>query len=363
MNAVASARDTARARFERAGVPNRRVEAWKYSDLHRLVDAETVSLAGTAQWSLAALPHGVEAFDLSQPDPPKWVEFGGHGVMAEAAAAFARGGVALRVAAPVEAPLALTFTSAGHARVYIVLEPNASLTLLEKHEMGIGLRNIALDVVLDEGASFIHARLAEAAPDQVRVETVSASLGKNARYAGHFADLGGKLSRLELALLLEGVGASVELSGVAFVGGESHADVTGHVDHAVGNTQSRQLFRYVAGATARGVYQGKITVREGADKSDSRQTAKGLLLHDRAEIDLKPELEILADDVKCAHGAAIGDLEPEQLFYLRARGISEAEARALLIRAFLEDTFASVESEEIRAMLWREIETALRGIA
>ncbi len=123
-------------------------------------------------------------------------------------------------------------------------------------------------------------------------------------------------------IVLAGEGASVALNGVAVVSDETHADVTTHVDHAVGNTTSTQLFKDVAGGTARAVYQGKVTVREGADGSDSRQTAKGLLLDDRAEIDLKPELEILADDVKCAHGAAIGDLDPELLFYLRSRGIA-----------------------------------------
>ncbi len=106
------------------------------------------------------------------------------------------------------------------------------------------------------------------------------------------------------------------------------------------------MFKNVAGGKSRAVYQGKITVAQGADGSDSRQTAKGLLLGARAEIDLKPELEIFADDVKCAHGAAVGDLDDESLFYLRTRGIPESEARALLMRAFLEDAVAEIEDED-----------------
>ncbi|HEY4124733.1 MAG TPA: SufD family Fe-S cluster assembly protein, partial [Rhizomicrobium sp.] len=117
-----------------------------------------------------------------------------------------------------------------------------------------------------------------------------------------------------------------------------------------------------AGDHSRAVYQGKVTVREGADGSDSRQTAKGILLGERAEIDLKPELEIFADDVKCAHGATVGDLEAEQLFYLRTRGLPEPEARNLLIRAFLEDAVLEIADEAIRAEVWNAVEAALTGV-
>ena len=111
------------------------------------------------------------------------------------------------------------------------------------------------------------------------------------------------------------------------------------------------------------LYQGKVTVAHGANGADSRQTAKGLLLGNRAEIDLKPELEILADDVKCAHGAAVGDLDPESLFYLRSRGIPEAEARALLMRAFVGDAVEQIENETVRASIWQAVDAALEGLS
>ncbi len=139
------------------------------------MDAQTVSLAGAAKWSLGKLPEGVEAIDLSQANAPEWVNANlrsGDGVMSDAALAFANNGVALRVAGPVSQTLPLTFSSAGHARIVVVLEAGASLTLLERHETGDGLRNIGMDVVLGEGARFTHARIAESAPDQVRIETV-----------------------------------------------------------------------------------------------------------------------------------------------------------------------------------------------
>ena len=117
---------------------------------------------------------------------------------------------------------------------------------------------------------------------------------------------------------------------------------------ASGNTHSTQLFKHVAGGKSRAVYQGKVTVAKGADGSDSSQTAKALLLGEQAEADLKPELEIFADDVKCAHGAAVGDLDADSLFYLRARGIPEAEARGLLLHAFLEDAVAEIADDDLR---------------
>jgi Fe-S cluster assembly protein SufD len=119
------------------------------------------------------------------------------------------------------------------------------------------------------------------------------------------------------------------------------------------------LFKYIAGGHSRAVYQGRISVHKGADGSDSRQTAKAILAGERAEADLKPELEIFADDVKCAHGAAVGDLDADSLFYLRARGIPQSEAREMLVRGFLEEAVAEIASEEIRAIVWNLVANCL----
>ncbi len=143
------------------------------------------------------------------------------------------------------------------------------------------------------------------------------------------------------------------------LGGTTHADVTTHIVHAVGNTTSTQLFKHIVGGQGPRGLSGRITVEQGADKSDSRQTAKALLMGERAEADLKPELEIFADDVKCAHGAAVGDLDANSLFYLRARGIPEAEARNMLVRAFLEEAVAEIAADDLRASVWQAVEDAL----
>jgi Fe-S cluster assembly protein SufD len=246
--------------------------------------------------------------------------------------------------------------------VLIVVEDGASLTLRETSTAD-DFCNVAFDIVLGTNARLEHVRETGCQSETVRVSDYSLRIGQSSSYRTHFADFGGKLSRTELHIALEGEGARAHLSGVSVLGEGGHADVTTRIAHAVGGTQSTQLFKIIAGEKSRGVYQGKISVAEGANGSDSRQAAKGLLLGERAEIDLKPELEILADDVKCAHGAAVGDLDPESLFYLRSRGVPEGEARALLMRAFLEDAVAEIADESIRAELWSRVESALQGLS
>ena len=273
--------------------------------------------------------------------------------MGEASLAFADAGFGLRVAKA--GKVKVNFTGPGQARVRIVVEPGATLDYIETAE-GDGFQNIGMDVSVGEGAVFTHIRIAHKSRG-ARVEDVSATVDTRGSYRLHAAHFGSELSRLELKVALNGEAASAHLSGVSVLH-NAHADVTTHIIHAHGDTQSTQLFKHVANGKARAVYQGKITVAEGAGGSDSRQTAKALLLDERAEADLKPELEICADDVKCAHGAAVGDLDIDSLFYLRSRGIPEEEARGLLIRAFLHEAFDGVR-DDLRETLWASVEEAL----
>jgi Fe-S cluster assembly protein SufD len=336
-------------------LPNRRIEDWKYSDLRNAVDAEAVEAAGTATWSVS-LSGAVEQNVL-----PEIMPYGRHGEMGSVAASHAASGLFLRVGKGEQGTAHLSLSQDGHGRVLIIVEDGAALILRETAAPD-GFVNVAFDVVLGNGAHLEHVRQTER-NEAVRVRDYSLRLAQSATYRAHFADFGAKLSRTELHIALEGESAQAHLSGVSVLGEAGHADVTTRITHAVGNTQSTQLFKIIAGGKSRGVYQGKISVAEGANGSDSRQTAKGLLLGERAEIDLKPELEILADDVKCAHGAAVGDLDPESLFYLRSRGVAEAEARALLMRAFLEDAVAEVADETIRAEVWSRVEAALAELS
>lgn len=386
-------RDEALRRFELAGVPHRRVEEWKYSDLRNALEAdgETCRLPSgsdldpfarieayqlvvrdgrlDAPPSGANAPDGVEQYDLAMRDgdAPDWVRENLGNIlpgnaMGHASLALMRGGVALRITRATDLPLHLRFlqnSDAAHCRVLIVIEPGASLVFLESHAGGRGFANVGAEIVLEANARLVHLRLAESAPCAIQVEEIGIGLARGARYSAHFSPAGAKLSRLELGIALRGEGAEAELSGATVLGRNLHADVTTHIDHIAGKTTSRQLFKYVVGGTARGIYQGKISVRKGADGSDSRQTAKALLAGARAEADLKPELEILADDVKCAHGAAVGELDADSLFYLRSRGLAEAEARALLTRAFLEESVAMIARDDLRAAVWAFTEHGL----
>ncbi|HEY2008685.1 MAG TPA: Fe-S cluster assembly protein SufD [Rhizomicrobium sp.] len=349
------------------GVPHRRIEEWKYSDLKAALGEQGLG-AVMAEWLVGNLPNGVEIFDLAQPNPPLWViaHIGRptQNVMSAASLALSAGGVAFRVPrnAVIADALKLDFTGPGHVRAVLVLEEGASLSLLE----GVGaadFRNVGFDIAIGAGASLEHVRISPQAGDAVLVEEANVRIAAGGRYRAHFAGFGSKLSRMELEIALEGAGAQAHLSGVSVLDGKRHSDVTTNVIHSHGDTNSTQLFKHVVGAQARAVYQGKVTVAKGANGSDSVQTAKALLLGETAEADLKPELEIFADDVKCAHGAAVGDLDAEQLFYLRARGIPESEARGLLLHAFLEDAVEEIANTDQRELVRAELLAALKAVA
>jgi Fe-S cluster assembly protein SufD len=360
-------RAEAAAKWQGHGVPHRRIEEWKYSDLKSALGEKGIG-AVFAEWQVQNLPAGVEMFDLSLANPPDWVKANfaasSGNVMGAASLALSAGGVAFRVpkGEAVAAPLKLDFTGPGHVRGLLVLEAGASLTFME----GAGLcdfRNVGFEIVLGEGARLEHVRLSPQGDDAVLVEEAFVHVAAGASYRGHYASFGSKLSRMEVQIALEGEGASAHLSGVSVLDGARHSDVTSHVIHRHGNTTSTQLFKHVVGGKGQAVYQGKVTVAKGANGSDSNQSAKALLLGDAAEADLKPELEIFADDVKCAHGAAVGDLDAESLFYLRARGIPEDEARGLLLQAFLEDAVAEITAIDQRELVRTEMLTALKGLA
>jgi Fe-S cluster assembly protein SufD len=357
-------REQAASHYRAMGVPSRRIEEWKYSDLRAALGEESLG-EGTASWKIGALPDGVELFDLADAHAPDWVKkhLGSlkENTLSAASLAYAQGGLALRVSKITEAPLALEFSGTGHLRVLIVLEANASLTLQENLS-GTEKRNIGVEIVLGANSQLNHVRLAPHARGAVQVEEVAMTVARDARYHGHYASFGGKLSRLELDIALEGEGAEAHLSGVSVLA-DDHADVTSRVAHMVGATGSTQLFKHVASGKSRAVYQGKVMVAQGADGSDSRQTAKALLLGRHAEADLKPELEIFADDVKCAHGAAVGDLDADSLFYLRARGIPENEARTLLIHAFLEEAVDTIANDDLRQQVLTAVNDALERLS
>jgi Fe-S cluster assembly protein SufD len=197
----------------------------------------------------------------------------------------------------------------------------------------------------------VHLREQDEAHDHLHHAALGVSVAEGARYQLTSVLLGGSTTRVEIDVRLAGEGASADLSGLAALRGSQHADHHVTIDHASPGCTSRQLFRSLLDDRAHGIFTGKVIVRRGAVKTDAVQHHRALLLSDDALAHARPQLEIDADDVKCAHGAAVGSLDEEALFYLRQRGLDPRQARALLTAAFAQDVLATIPFAEERARL------------
>jgi Fe-S cluster assembly protein SufD len=244
--------------------------------------------------------------------------------------------------AEMEKPIEVIFVNQGsgshHPRNLIVAKDNARATILERH-IGFGkdayFTNSVFEVHVEGGSHLKHYRLLEDNSEGVNLSLVKAKIGKNATYDSFIMSIGGKLSRSEIHVSCQETGAHTNLKGVYVGRNSQHMDHTTLIDHLVPNTTSVEAYKGALDDKARGVFQGAIVVAVGADGTDGRMSNKTLLLSDSAEIDAKPQLEIYADDVQCAHGFTAGELDDDSLFYLRSRGIPDATARSMLVEGFL----------------------------
>jgi len=325
--------------------PSRRVEAWKYSDLRKyLREAPRPSAPArvTGEGPFATLGGETLAFANGR---------------AVGADAFVASG---------ERVLRLRFVSdaagTGHtAAVRVAARPGARLLLLESHE-GAGSAWVAhnrIDLDVAEGAEVTRIVLAEEPADAIAVTNAEVRVAPGGRYRQTIATTGAKLQRLETRLAHAGAGADVRMDGLYLLDGARHADLTSVVRHNGPNGGTSQLTRGVVRDTARGVFQGKIVVERGADGTDARMGHHALILGERAEVDAKPELEIHADDVRCAHGNTVGNLDESALFYMQQRGISADEARTLLTQAFLIEVVDRIEHEGAREVVREWLEARL----
>lgn len=245
---------------------------------------------------------------------------------------------------------------ATHPRVLIVLEANARLTLIEDYRgasPGGSFANAVTEVVLGEGATLEHVSLLGGASDGdgFHVGTVYVRQEAGSHFTARTFALGGRLVRRDVRIVFTGEGAGAQLDGLYVVTGKEHVDHHTLVDHAVPSCQSRELYKGVLTGESHAVFNGAVLIRPGAQKSDANQSNKNLLLSLDATINTKPELRIFADDVKCGHGATVGQLDEQQLFYLRTRGIAEPAARAILTHAFAREIVDRVPHEGLRADL------------
>jgi Fe-S cluster assembly protein SufD len=245
-----------------------------------------------------------------------------------------------------------------HPRHSIHLGAGARLTLVEiSAGQGTYLLNTVAEIHVGDGAALTHIRLQDEATTAFHVSTTYAAVAASASYDSFTLNVGARLSRTEVHAQLTGKGGIAHLNAAQLLAGSQHADFTSVVSHTAPGCQSRQTVKTVLAGRSRGVFQGKIEVARQAQKTDGYQMNQALLLSPYAEIDSKPELEIFADDVKCSHGATVGELDAEQMFYLRSRGVPEAEARSILVRAFLAEALDAVTDDTIRARLETAVET------
>ena len=245
-----------------------------------------------------------------------------------------------------------------HPRVLVVAEAGSRTTVIESYVSlfdGCYFTNALTEVALMEDARVDHFKLQEESTKAFHIATLQVHQDRDSRFASHSMSFGGQLVRNDINIVLDAEGASCTLNGLYMVGGRQHVDYHTRVDHAKANCSSEEVYKGILDGRARGVFNGRVKVHPDAQKTDAQQTNKNLLLSRDAEIDTKPELEIYADDVKCAHGATVGQLDEHTLFYLRSRGIGEDQARGLLTYGFAREILERVDLAPLRDKLTEEL--------
>jgi Fe-S cluster assembly protein SufD len=398
---VAELRRQAFDAYERVGLPHRRIEDWKYTDLRVLMrevlplaaapDQAALTRAGAALKLHAiegvrrlVLVDGVFAPKLSDTANPEK----GLGIrtlrealegsdtalqaqlftpdnsdsMVALNGAMMTDGLVIEVAdgAVLKQPLHIVHIAGGgvpaamFTRSLLRLGKAAGATLVESYIATDGAKayqaHDALVVSIGDGARLDHLRLIEDNREAFNISSAVVTLGAKAHYNTFGMNTGSLVSRYQAVIAFAGEGSRVETNGVNLLNGRQHADTTLFLDHAVRNCASREIFRAVVDDRGHSVFQGRIIVRPKAQKTDAKMMTRALLLSDEAEADNKPELEIFADDVTCGHGATTGALDESLLFYLRARGLSETEAQALLIQAFVGEAIESIVNDDLREL-------------
>jgi Fe-S cluster assembly protein SufD len=398
---VAEQRRQAFEAYERSGLPHRRIEDWKYTDLRVLMRdvlplAAAPDAAALKRADVALKPHAIEGLRrlvlVDGVFAPKLSDLGrletGLSIRAlrevlesdDAAlhtqllapdnsdsmvalnSAMMTDGLVIEVAdgAVLTQPLHIVHIASGaqpaamFTRSLLKLGKTAGATLVESYIAADGAKSYqvhdALVLVIGDGARLDHVRLVEDGREAFNISSSVVTLGTRAHFNTFGMVSGAAVSRYQAVIAVAGEHSRVETNGVNLLNGRQHADTTLFLDHAVPNCSSREIFRAVVDDRGHSVFQGRIIVRPKAQKTDAKMMTRALLLSDEAEADNKPELEIFADDVTCGHGATTGALDESLLFYLRARGLSEKEAQALLIQAFVGEAIESIANDDLREL-------------
>ena len=393
-----SLRNTAMERFSELGFPSVKDEEWKYTNVAPIarmslqtksassdfdVSANAVPEARGSEFvfvngkfqhersSAVALTDGVSVLNLSdaleselapvvRQHLARSADYVSSGFTA-LNTGFISDGVFILIPRNVSAsqPVHLSFVGDGtqainFPRVLIVAEENSSATIIESYSGADGadyFTNAVVEVVLKDGARLEHYKIQREGSGAFHVATTVADLGGNASYNATTLNFGAKLSRHDIRAIMDHEGAECWVDGLYLVTDSQHTDTHSVIDHRKPHCTSHQLYKGILDGKSRAVFNGKIFVRHDAQKTDAMQTNKNLLLSNEARVDTKPQLEILADDVKCAHGAAVGQIEEDELFYLQTRGIHPDLGRNLLTYGFAEEVIEKIKVESIKQRL------------
>ncbi|AQS41623.1 MAG: FeS assembly protein SufD [Candidatus Tokpelaia hoelldobleri] len=373
-----SARKAAIKAFEINGLPSRRLENWHYTDLKTLLANTAPYDGGTA--GAARAPLLPESLVLSLAEPTKTAkgimplaealakgetlpqEFAADDAIGQINTAFAKDGWKMTVPAKAkDVMLELQNIRNGgqaHMRFPVTIGAGANVTVIERQgsDSGASFVSSLTDLEVGDNAQVTWVIVRQRGDDCVELNRLQARLGKNSRFTLYIINAGVRLLRQEVKVDLLGSGADFQLRGVNLLAGKTHTDISMEVRHLVEGTTSTEIVRNVVMDEARGVFQGMIRVAQIAQKTDARMACNSLILSDKAEFDAKPELEIFADDVACGHGATVTEIDRTHLFYLMARGIPEKQARALLIKAFVDELVEELENETLETALKQVID-------
>ncbi|MBT6178304.1 MAG: Fe-S cluster assembly protein SufD [Deltaproteobacteria bacterium] len=387
------------AGFNRLGLPTRRLEEWRYTNLKTIAKSEfqlsqpgleklgeTEALPGLDAYSVTvrdgvfqscsdSLPEGVSVVSLAQGHSlvsnvlGKLVE--SEDAMTALNTAFLEAGVVVHVAkgTSIEKPLHLDWVvSQGHEnvalhpRLVVVLEDNAHLNIIETYR-GVNestyLNNIVSEIALGAGANLEHTKLQEESANASHLAQTYVQQNRDSQYRAHLFNLGAKIGRSAINLRLMEPGASCYLGGLYMIAKKQHADVYTKIEHVAPHCNSQENYKGILDDSATSVFNGYVLVQKEAQKTDSSQQNRNLILSKNATANTRPQLEIYADDVKCAHGATVGQLDEDQIFYMRARGISLEQARSELTYGFAMDVLSELKVEAASVYLEKNIREQL----
>jgi Fe-S cluster assembly protein SufD len=352
---IQALRAAAFARFAELGFPTTHDEEWRFTNVAPIARAKFAV-------GRASGPPSQYRVDLAEAEPhlAKHASFEQNAFVA-LNTAFLDDVTVIRIPrnTVAEEPIEITYDAgrtggppyATHPRTMILVGAGSQCTIVETYTgTGRYFTNAVTEVVAGDGAVIDHYKVQQESLDAFHVATMHATLGRSANFSTHSISLGAALARHDSnATLSEGTDAT--LNGLYIVNGTQHVDNHTAIDHAMPHATSHELYKGILDGKANAVFNGKIIVRKDAQKTDSKQTNKNLVLSDEAVINTKPELQIYADDVRCTHGATIGQLDAESLFYLQSRGIGKSDARSLLTFAFAQDVVDRIKVQSLRDSL------------